>query len=129
MAIARGNYFAFVDADDFLPHRTALERLYLRTIESGAELSRGNVYIAQRGVKAGTPLATLGVEVWWRDKVVADYDTEPLLWLPVQHQAYLMCRHFVESNQLTYPGHLRGQDAPFLLSAMLKAHKICCSND
>ncbi len=129
MAVAEGDFFAFIDADDYLLERSSLERLHRHAVESDSELSRGNVYIAQDRVEPIVPLMTLGVEVCWRTDVVTSYDQEPLLWLPVQHQAYLIRRRFVEDNRLTYPGLLRGQDAPFLLSALLKANSIHCSNE
>lgn len=121
---ARGRYVAFVDADDYFHDADSLKTLLEAAETTKADLARGNVYVWATSSDSYSALETLGQTIWFCEQKLATYEHEPLLWLPVQHQAYLFKRDFLKRRNLIYPSLLRGQDQPFLLSVLLSGASV-----
>ena len=124
LQVARGKYVIFVDADDFLYDAASIRSLYEAAESTKADLARGNVYVWWAKAGSYCALETLGVRIWFTRQALTRYEKEPLLWLPVQHQAYLFNRDFLTSCLFSYPRLLRGQDQPFLMSVLLSSTKV-----
>ena len=128
LQVARGKYVIFVDADDLLYDAASIRSLYDAAESTKADIARGNVYVLWVEADSYCALETLGVQIWFTRQALTCYKDEPLLWLPVQHQAYLFNREFLTYHGLSYPSLLRGQDQPFLINALLSSTAIAVTN-
>lgn len=117
---AKGEYIAFVDADDFLIDPMALELMFnaakrekmqivgaFRSIEKEGRIvqmdfHRGNVHDLKNGNK-----------ILYRDY---QYD--------YHFQNYIYKRRFLEENQIIFPDYRRFQDPPFFVKAMIAASEF-----
>ena len=120
ISIAKGEFVYFVDADDYLPNQSALEILYDNAKKYEAEISGGNVVF-------DNPYKYVFNQInfpnFKRTELIQfkKYQFFYGFW------CFLYSRKFLIKNKIEFPELLRFQDPPFLISAMVKATKICAS--
>lgn len=124
---ARGEYIAFLDADDFYPEAETLEKIYRAAVQHDVRICGGSFSI-----------------VWPDGKVVTRFDSERYwgytfekdsLWEYRDYQfdfgyhRFLYRRDFLLKNRLFFPDYLRYQDPPFFVRAMTAAGSFYALRD
>lgn len=119
MKIARGEYVAFCDADDFYASGDVMEKLYCAARYHHADICGGNIlnYGRDKITNISGKYAKFNV---YEEGFVDVHEYQNAFF----HQKYIFRRKFLYENSLCYPDYLRGQDPPFMAKALECAKKI-----
>ena len=116
MAIAKGEYIAFMDSDDLYPAADVLEKLYRTAVEKKANICGGSLYKIDAD---GNIL----------DMKVPDQYFEKEGWVNYRDYQYdggfyrfLYRKNFLKENNIIFPVYKRFQDSVFFVKAMDKAN-------
>lgn len=123
MAIAKGEYIAFMDSDDLYPTADVLEKLYCTAVEKKANICGGSLYKIDAD---GNIL----------DMKVPDQYFEKEGWVKYREYQYdggfyrfLYRRYFLLTNGIDFPSRRRLEDPIFFIKAMLFAEKFYAINN
>lgn len=118
MAIAKGEYIAFMDSDDLYPTADVLEKLYRTAVEKEADICGGSLYKIDAD---GNIL----------DMKVPDQYFEKEGWVKYRDYQYdggfyrfLYRKNFLKENNITFPAYKRFQDPVFFVKAMVTAEQF-----
>lgn len=118
---AQGQFIAFMDADDWYPRETTLERLYQCATQNGVLVAggsiasvneRGDVFEMYTGALAGNRFTKSGVMSY------QDYQYD------YGYHRFLYHRQMIVDNHIQFPDYRRYQDPPFFIRAMICAGKF-----
>lgn len=126
MAIAQGEYLAFLDADDAYPQTSTLEMLYRSASEHGVSVAGGSLIMFD-GVREHTDYAHVpGFEGHqFLQSGLVNYEDYQF---DYGYQRFIYKRSLLEENGIAFPPYLRYQDPPFFVRAMIAAQTFyACS--
>lgn len=113
MALAKGEFIAFMDSDDYYPSGEVLEKLYNNAVSNCVKASGGSCLVLKHG------------EVTQQESVEFGYDfsaTGKLTYSEYQYDygytRFIFNRKAVTENNVTFPPLGRFQDPPFMVRAM-----------
>ncbi len=118
--VATGEFVFFIKAEDKLPDRDVMEKLYSKAYEYDVSICGGELAM----FKTENPeLSQLGIEDGYkfiRDEIVYydDYQYD------YGYTRFIYNREFLLNNQLFFPDYSYFESQPFLVNAMLKAGKF-----
>lgn len=120
---ARGEYLAFMDADDFYPAQNTMEKMYDTAKREKAEICGGSGCTFRNGIYTYTGLRKgfTFLEDGWIDK--RDY---PII---LGYWRFIYKSKFIRENNIFFPDYLRCQDPPFFLSAVVCAGRLYCMRE
>ena len=114
---ARGEYIAFMDGDDYYPHKDTLKNFYSIAKEQNALIVGGGITYVLNNDKMAADIKQNSFErEGWIDFV--DYQRF------YYYQRFLFNREMIQKNKITFPPYLRFQDPPFFVRAMLAAERF-----
>ena len=122
MAVARGEYIAFMDSDDLYPSNDVLETLYRKAVEKNANICGGSLqYVNKDGTVRDKQLIQqcFKLEKWYNYK---DYQYEGGFY------RFIYRRKFLNDNHLIFPNYTRFQDSVFFVVSMITSKKFYAIN-
>lgn len=117
---ARGEYFMFVDPDDFLAANDVLETLYQTAKDNDADVCGGSCLISRNGILSKKFTERRKQSRVDEEGMVAFKEYQ----YPYAHQRYIIKRDLMIQNNIYYPEYRRGQDVPFMANILNKASRI-----
>ena len=118
LEIAKGEYIAFMDADDWYPDEYVLEKLYSKAIENNALICGGSM----KAYKDDGELQVTSPSYYSFEEegfiYYKDYQLE------YGYTRYIYKRDFLKNNGIVFPQYIRFQDPVFFTKAMISAGKF-----
>ena len=117
---AKGEYIAFMDADDYYPAADILDKLYRKAIENNANICGGSLLIRNGVSEENDFNADLFGNHFTKEGWVnfSDYQYDYAFY------RFIYRREFLISNNLFFPDYRRYQDPPFMLRAFASAGRF-----
>ena len=122
---ARGEFAFFIDSDDYIPERTALERLYFAATSNGVPVAGGSMCIDRGGKLSFDALHGRDRDSFEREEVVRYEDYQ----YDYDFTRYIYSIELLREHGVTFP--IRGQfeDPIFFVNAMLAAGSFATISD
>lgn len=124
LKIAKGEYIAFMDADDSYPAKDTLSRLYEKAHHEHASICGGGVLFYSNGKplpgKIGSDTFSFQKDGWIH---YVDYQQY------YYYQRFIFERKMLVENDIWFPDYLRFQDPPFFVKAMVTAKRFYALKD
>lgn len=115
MKNAKGEFFAFMDPDDFYPTNDVLEILYSRAIKNNVKAVGGNFQINFEGIQS-----SYVKNRFEKDEILRFKDYQNCFGFT----AFIYSGEMLKENDIFFPLYVRGQDPIFMLKALTCADKI-----
>lgn len=115
-----GEYIAFMDADDFYYTENALEILYNKAKDTAADMVGGGLVSYFEGVIRESPSKYRGGSVFDKEGYISFLDYQYIYGFT----RFIYRLSLLKNSGIYFPNYNRGEDPPFMLSAMLKAKSI-----
>jgi len=109
MQIARGEYIAFMDSDDWYPSANVLEELYNSAKKFHVDIAGGSLICWDDGI-----LSPSNEYVFFSSGMVSFSDYQ----ISFFYQRFIYSRRMLMDHGIVFPDYLRGQDLPFFVNVM-----------
>ncbi len=127
IGVASGEYVAFMDADDYYPENTTLEKLFCAAKEHHALICGGSfsTLCADGSIKT-----RYDPEMYWGYTFSYDGETAYTDYqFDYGYHRFIYDREFLLDNELFFPPYRRFQDPPFFVRAMITAKSFYAIHD
>lgn len=116
--MAAGEYVVFMDADDWYPNSSILEKLYNTAVEKDVKICGGS--IAQYQEDGKTLIPPFDYHVFSEEGYINYEDYQ----MHYGYTRYIYKTEFLKENKVCFPDYLRFQDPVFFVKAMSAAKRF-----
>ena len=117
---ARGEYIAFMDADDFYPNSNTLEHMYSAAIKNNVFICGGSLNQYKNNILI-TDSSSFDEHFSFKKEGLIKYVDYQFIY---GYWRFIYNRKFLNDKQIVFPRHRRFQDPLFFLKAMHQAQKF-----
>ena len=125
MALATGEFIAFMDPDDLYPSNETLLHLYDAAKSSGCDIAGGKLWLFKDGTDPETGFE-LPIHTNFPHYGIVDYKD---FQSPYAYYCYIYRRNFILENDLNFPPLKRFQDPVFFVQTMIAAKRFIAVNE
>lgn len=120
MNFAKGEYLAFMDADDWYPEKDILEALYIKAKTNHAKICGGSFSNSKKGIVTTKFQGSYRKYTFETEGFInfSDYQFD------YGYHRFIYLRELIEKNRILFPDLKRFQDPPFFLNCMKAADKF-----
>ena len=120
MNFAKGEYLAFMDADDWYPENDILESLYIKAKTNHAKICGGSFSNSKKGIVTTKFQGNYKKYTFETEGFInfSDYQFD------YGYHRFIYSRELIKENKIEFPDLLRFQDPPFFLACMQAAGKF-----
>lgn len=116
--VARGDFLAFMDSDDFYPSKYSLEHMYGAACENNALICGGNVTIVDSDGNIINQNHQETEFIESKNILYEEYQSTFGFW------RFIYSRNLIVTNEIVFPDLRRGEDPLFFVNAMLVANSF-----
>lgn len=117
--IAKGEFIAFMDPDDYYPDLSVIENMYKAAIKHQVQICGGSLIVYDEHKK---------IEIKKTEENEYFTENSLLLYQNFQYdygfQRYIYKRDFIQTKNIYFPNYRRFQDPPFMIKAFAEAEKF-----
>ncbi len=118
--IAKGDYIAFMDPDDYYPDRDVLFSIYERACDNNALIAGGSLALDRNESHYKPTYETQDERFFDKDAFIKYEDYQ----YDFYYQRFIYKKKLIDENNIRFPLYRRGQDVPFFVKAMLSAKEF-----
>ena len=122
---AHGEFVYFIDADDYIPEKTALERLYRAATEHGVAVAGGSLCNDRDGVVDYDSIHGRALDCFEREEVVAYADYQ----YDYNFTRFIYSLDLIQERGIRFPLLSRFEDPVFFVEVMLAAERFATIPD
>ncbi|OUP10068.1 glycosyltransferase family A protein [Collinsella sp. An2] len=122
---ATGDFVFFIDADDYIPERTALERLYRSATEHGVAIAGGSMCIDRDGRISFDSMHGKELDSFEREEVVKYEDYQ----YDYDFTRYIYSLELIRKEGIFFPDRTQFEDPLFFVRIMLAAGRFATIPD
>jgi len=120
LELAKGEFVAFMDSDDYYPDDITLEKLYKTAQDNKVSICGGNFSTIEEG-----RIKFENTNAFQENKCIKYEDFQE----DYGYQAYIYNLKMLQDNSICFPEYRRFQDPPFFIRAMVCAKKFYAIKD
>lgn len=117
IGLAKGEFLAFLDPDDYYPDKYVLARLYEKAKSNNADVVGGSFCEDHNGVIKSNFREELQNYIFKKEGFVDYLDHQ---W-DFGYARFIYSRKMIKNNKILFPNYSRFQDPPFFVAAMVVA--------
>lgn len=118
--IAKGDYIAFMDPDDYYPDGDVLFSIYEKVCDNNALIAGGSLALDRNESDYKPKYETKDERFFDNDGFIKFYDYQ----YDFYYQRFIYKKELIDKNNIIFPLYRRGQDIPFFVKAMIAANEF-----
>lgn len=122
---SKGDYLFFVDSDDYIPNRNALERLYAAVMENGVKIAGGSMCFDRDGRLDYDSMHRDDLDKFQSEKIVSYSDYQ----YDYDFTRFLYSRKMIVEANISFPVRRQFEDPVFHVHAMIEAGRFATIPD
>ncbi len=124
LEVIKGEFVAFMDADDWYPNNDVLKNLYEAAIKNGVLICGGGLTRVSKG-KVLSESKSISSKIIFAEEKLIDYKDYQFDYC---YTRFIFNTKMLRDNKIFFPNYLRFVDPPFLVKAMVCAGKFYALN-
>lgn len=120
LKFAKGEYIAFMDADDWYPNKDVLNTLYSKAVSNKAEICGGSFSNSKKGKVTTQFTGRYKDYTFTKEGFIAFENYQ----FDYGYHRFIYSRQLIQEKKIKFPDFIRFQDPPFFIECLERAKKF-----